>query len=69
MPTLSPHHQALADKISDYLQCMDCDAVASAARGEIDVVGLFRAELVSRGLDRSGTWVGFGPAARLNTTF
>lgn len=66
MRTASARQQDLAGNIAGYLQCMDCEAIAAAARGEIDVAALFRTELASRGLDRSGKWVGFEAAARLN---
>ena len=58
--------QPLVDNIAGYLQCMSSDAVAAAARGDIDVVALFRAELANRGLDLAGKWVGF-EAARVGT--
>ncbi len=38
--------------------------LATAARGELDLNTFARVELVNRGLDRSGVWVGFDEAQR-----
>lgn len=39
-----------ARKIAEYIQCMDTQAIAAAARGDIDLLALFSAELASRGM-------------------
>jgi hypothetical protein len=38
----------------------------AVAAGRIDPVALARRELASRGVDRSGAWVGFPAAARIH---
>ena len=39
------------------------DVLAAAARGELDLNALARAELANMGRDEQGEWVGFGEAA------
>lgn len=38
--------------------------LTAAARGEVDLNALARAELAARGLDQRGQWVGFDAALR-----
>lgn len=38
--------------------------VLAIARGELDAVALARREMATRGLDRTGAWVGFDRAAQ-----
>lgn len=49
----------------DYLQTMPADALAAAARGDINLNTLARHELANRGLNRAAKWVGFPEANRL----
>ena len=45
-----------------FLQTALTKVLAAAARGEIDLNRLARAELANRGLDTQGKWVGFTQA-------
>lgn len=45
------------------LQTASVDFLLAAARGRIDLNGMARAELASRGLGPDGKWVGFDAAA------
>lgn len=45
------------------LQTADTDILVKAANGAIDLNELAKEELVNRGLDKNGKWVGFGEAA------
>lgn len=44
------------------LQGAHAALLAAAARGEVDLNALARAELADRGLDHAGRWVGFARA-------
>lgn len=44
------------------LQDAHVSLFAAAARGEVDLNALARAELAARGLDQGGRWVGFDAA-------
>lgn len=46
------------------LQDAKTQVLTAAARGEIDLNRLARDELIARGLDLNGRWVGFERAAR-----
>jgi hypothetical protein len=50
------------------LQTASVDFLLAAARGRIDLNGMARAELASRGLGPDGKWVGFDAAAALEST-
>lgn len=43
---------------------IDTDLLAAAVRGEIDLLNLAKIELANRGVDASGTWVGFANAKK-----
>lgn len=47
------------------LQSAHVKLLAAAARGEVDLNALARAELTARGLDADGNWVGFARARAL----
>ena len=47
------------------LQSANTRLLSSAALGRLDLNGLARNELASRGLDQTGRWVGFDKATRL----
>lgn len=63
--SIQDRDQAPIDNIAGYIQCMSTAAIAAAARGEVDIIGLLRAELGARGMDTSGKWVGFKRAAEI----
>jgi len=48
-----------------YLQTFPSHILLAALRGEIDLNELAKQQLVSRGLDSAGKWVGFAESARL----
>ncbi len=50
---------------SAYVQTIPSDILAAAARGEIDLNKIARAELANRGLNWQAKWVGFPEAARI----
>lgn len=54
---------AATRQIAEQIQCLDTATLAAAARGEVDLVALFRRELAARGMSQQGTWVGFSRAA------
>ncbi|AZD00715.1 MULTISPECIES: hypothetical protein [Pseudomonas] len=50
-----------------YLQTFPTHVLLAALRGEVDLNELAKQQLVSRGLDSAGQWVGFAESARLMT--
>lgn len=54
---------AATRQIAEQIQCLDTKTLVAAARGEIDLVMLFRQELAARGMSQQGAWVGFARAA------
>lgn len=48
-----------------YLQTFPTHILLAALRGEIDLNELVKQQLVNRGLDANGKWVGFAESARL----
>lgn len=48
-----------------FIQLAAATVLCAVARGELDLNAIARGELASRGLDRTGEWVGFEKAARL----
>ena len=48
------------------LQTAHPKLLAAAARGELDLNQLAKAELAARGLDEHGNWVGFKEAAKIH---
>ena len=48
---------------AEWLQTLPAPVLAAAARGDIDLNAIARAELANRGLDWAGKWVGFDKAA------
>lgn len=61
-PAIETPAQAATD-LSEHLQLISTQALAAAARGDLDVLALVKQELAARGVDHQGLWVGF-PAAR-----
>lgn len=53
-----------ADEIG-FIHLADARVLAAAARREIDLNQLARAELAARGLDARGLWVGFERARQI----
>ncbi len=49
-----------------FIQIAPAKILAAVARGEIDLNQIAREELASRGLGRSGEWVGFEKARQLH---
>jgi hypothetical protein len=49
-----------------FMQTALIKTLTAAARGEIDLNRLAREELVSRGLDANGQWVGFAKAKEIH---
>ncbi len=47
------------DDLADVIQTFDTRFLVALLHDEIDIVKLAREELVSRGLDSNGRWVGF----------
>lgn len=47
----------------DFLQTADTAILVMAINGEIDLNELAKEELVNRGLDKNGKWIGFDEAA------
>jgi hypothetical protein len=45
--------------LSGYVQAFDTRFLVAIHRGEVDVVRLARQELMNRGLDGEGRWIGF----------
>lgn len=45
--------------IAGYVQAFDTRFLVAIHRGEVDVVRLAREELMNRGLDGEGRWIGF----------
>lgn len=54
---------AATRQIAEQIQCLDTATLAAAARGEVDLMALFRGELAARGMSHQGAWVGFARAA------
>lgn len=52
---------------AEHLQMFPTAVIAAAARGELDMNAMARAELAARGLDQQGEWVGFEAAKKLLT--
>ncbi len=50
------------DDLADVIQTFDTRFLVALLHDEIDIVKLAREELVSRGLDSNGRWVGFTEA-------
>ena len=48
-----------------FIQLADTKVLAAVARGEVVLNAVARRELANRGLDHTGTWVGFPEAARI----
>lgn len=48
-----------------YLQTFPSHILLAALRGEIDLNELAKQQLVNRGLDTTGKWVGFAESARI----
>jgi hypothetical protein len=61
----TPNTEALKIELAGFLQCAPTAALAAAARGELDIQALVKAELQSRGLDAQGRWIGFPAANKL----
>jgi hypothetical protein len=57
--------QRTGDDLADVVQSFDTRFLVALHRGEIDIVKLAREELVSRGLDGNGRWVGFAEAGEV----
>lgn len=49
-----------------FIQIAMTKVLAAAARGELDLNLIAREELVARGLDKNGVWVGFDQAAKIH---
>lgn len=49
-----------------FIQIALTKVLAAAARGELDLNRLAREELVARGLDQNGVWVGFEQAVKIH---
>jgi hypothetical protein len=49
----------------EWFQTIPSDVLAAAARGELDLHAVARAELASRGLNWQAKWIGFPAAAEL----
>ncbi len=49
----------LADNAREYMQLMPVEVLVAAVNEIIDLNALAEIELQNRGLDASGTWVGF----------
>ena len=60
----SAERARLSAVAAEWLQTIPADVLAAAARGDVDLNDGARAELVSRGLDWAGRWIGFDAAAR-----
>lgn len=54
--------QGTDNDLADFVQTFDTRFLVALLHGEIDIVKLAREELVSRGLDSDGRWVGFAEA-------
>jgi hypothetical protein len=54
--------QGTDEDLVDVVQAFDTRLLVAIHHGEIDIVKLAREELVSRGLDGNGRWVGFAEA-------
>jgi hypothetical protein len=50
---------------AEFVQTFPVAVLTAAARGDIDLNAIARAELGSRGLNRAGVWVGFPEAKRI----
>jgi hypothetical protein len=48
-----------------YLQTLPTHVLLAALRGEVDLNELAKQQLVNRGLDSAGKWVGFAESARI----
>lgn len=51
--------------LAGYVQTFDTRFLVAIHRGEVDVVRRARQELMNRGLDGDGRWVGFAKAGEL----
>ena len=49
-----------------FIQTAAASVLAAVARGEIDLNRIAKEELVNRGLDVNGAWVGFAKAKELH---
>jgi len=50
---------------NDYMQLALTSVLAAAARGDIDLNQLAREELLKRGVNANGEWIGFEEARRI----
>lgn len=57
---------AIETLVREHLQPMPTLMLAAAARGDVDLMTLVRAELAARGVDLDGNWIGFPEALRLH---
>ena len=49
-------------RLAEQLQTLDTDLIVAVLAGQIDLQRLLREQLVNRGLDQAGKWVGFDAA-------
>lgn len=54
--------QGIERDLAEHLQVLDTRFLLAIHHGDVDVALLARRELMSRGLDGSGRWVGFAEA-------
>lgn len=60
-----PHSmtQGLQHDLAEQLAALDTRFLLAIHHGDVDVLGVVRRLLAERGIDGTGRWVGFAPAA------
>lgn len=52
-------------KIKEFFQTIDADLLIKVMEDKIDIEAVTRTELADRGLDRTGSWIGFDAAKKV----
>jgi len=61
----APITQGIDRDLADQLQIFDTRFLVAIHHGDVDIVKLARQELMNRGLNGDGRWVGFAKAGEL----
>lgn len=61
----APITQGIDRDLADQLQIFDTRFLVAIHHGDVDIVKLAREELMNRGLNGDGRWVGFAEAGEL----
>lgn len=59
------HTQGLARDLAEFFQPLDTRFLLAIHHGDVDVVRLAREQLMNRGLNGDGRWVGYAKAGEM----